>query len=340
MPFSCVDEPKPVRPINDFPLKHGITMNNKKRTREELDKASRMNNREHRRQSKRPKKANKKYKDSPRTPRPLGVTLLTREYNNTKDPKLLKQIQRIWISQWLANGFEILGKPRTTEELQRILGCRGEMIAQHLNEPMRMLGKDGLQKFEAALGFIFLGASSDRQKIQGQVNLLIESQGSGYKAFISDAVLKGLSLLNENTKTFMAIAKELKPEKPKIQVNTLVTNPEGDKTVTEETQKWVGPNEAVKILEANRQSGLHLLEDPGAQEALFAKHLRPEANTLDSGLEGESLLKTESLPEVIATKQQGLSIDGHLPVLKKVKKPHGDRNGQEFIFSSPVILPV
>lgn len=274
------------------------------------------------------KELRKNQKEKKRTPRPLGITLLCKDLNTENEEKkrkeLEKKIQRIWINHWASRGFMINDKSYNVQELANKLGCREEIIVQGITAPLHLMGRDLESQSRALLSYCLILGSSDRKHIMAQHEILSRGQNGRYKPFISDAVSRGISLMDANTKTMLAIAKELKPDRPKVQLNTaLITNTESPDKLTSETGKWIGPNEAIKLLEANRPQGLHLLESPEAQEALFA----------------ESLPESESLPEVIATKQQGISLDGHEgPILRKVKKVHTDRNGPH-ILSSTIILP-
>lgn len=276
----------------------------------------------------------KNNKEIRRIKRPLGITMMCRDLNNQEEDtkryrELRKRIQRIWIQEWAYKGFQVNDKALNVQELAQKLGCREEMVVQGVMAPLYIMGKTAEDRAMATASLAFLGASNDRKLLLEQHQIMAKSQGGKYRPFISDGVQRGLALLDANTKTLLAIAKELKPapEKgPKVQLNqALVTSNDPQQLTTAETGKFIGPNEAIKLLEANRPGGLHLLENLEAQTTVIDEAL---------GLE------SESLPEVIATKQQGLGIDGHEgPIKKKVKKVHTDRNGPN-ILSSTIILPV
>jgi len=132
-----------------------------------------------------------------------------------------------------------------------------------------------------------------------------------YKPFVSDAASKHIGVLNNTTKTLTEIAKLFKPEVPKNQ--TLPLKPNTDPAVAQtEEGKYLGITEAVRMLESQKSP----LDNPEEVNKLLEAH------------------NTVPLPEIKATKQQGLSEDGL--AAKKAKK---SRKAFELKAEDAVVIP-
>jgi hypothetical protein len=257
-----------------------------------------------------------------RISRPMGLTGLCKEYNQTNDESLLQRIRTISVQDWAAHGFTFAGKPRTVEQIANMLDWSTKKVIQHVSAPVKnwLESYKVEDQYRVLLSFITQMGMSDRAQFQAQIDVLRREQGDTYVPFLTEQVNKALSLVNENTKTMLAIASAFKPTGPsiKVQQNTLVTNTDNPTT---DHGRYLGVNEAVRLLEANRPG--NLLETESLQQSVIL-----EAVPVD-------------VPEVIATRQQGLGVDGHdKPILKKTRKDHSDRlakNAQ--IMSSPIIIP-
>lgn len=219
-----------------------------------------------------------------RLPRPLGITYLVKQ-NKTKE------VQEQILTMWVTGNFTLCGNTYSIPDIARMLKINPSQVIRNVTKPLKSLLLDkGTQEdtYAAVLSLIFNFSLSDRTLIGSQLNLLLTSQGKGYKAFISQTVVNTLGQLNTSTNNLINLAKLFKPEVAKI--NPALTDPMSNPQGATNGTKYLGTVEAVKLIEAKR-----------------------EQNLLDGGTLQQQVLNKEApsgLPEVVATKQQGLDATG------------------------------
>lgn len=173
---------------------------------------------------------------------------------------------------------------------------------------MQWLSKGDIEdNYRALIASAIFGAQADKALAMRQFKVFEKAQlntDTGeleYRPFISDAASRHISVINGTTKTIMEAIKMLKPEpKPKALEKPLA-NPEpkeGETPMTTESGKYIGVTEAVRLLEQANSP----LDKPEKVTILLEQHA------------------SEPLPEIKATKQQGISADGLEK--KQPKKKH------------------
>lgn len=228
-------------------------------------------------------------KELVRLARPLGVTMLMKQGR-------LKEAQDQILTQWVTNNFTLCQQTYSIPDIARMLKLNAHQVVKQITKPLKTWLLNGKQEenYQALLSLLFFHALSDRQQTQDQLNLLVADQQGHYKPFLSSTVGHAITNLLQSTKNFFELTKLFKPDVAASKsLDQPLANPQG----STQGSKYLGTVEAVKLIEANRSE-----------------------NLLDGGsLQSQILTKEDlnNLPEVVATKQQGLDSTG---LEKKVKK--------------------
>lgn len=239
-----------------------------------------------------------------RLPRPTGTTLLIKQGRT-------KEAQEQVLTQWVTNNFTLCQITYSIPDIARMLNLSPAMIVKQITKPMKSWLLQGKQEdnYHALLSFCLNFLLSDRYQTQNQLSLLIADQQGHYKPFLSTVVSHGITNLLQSTKSFVDFAKLFKPEVAKNPaLDQGLANPSGSTQGT----KYLGTVEAVKLIEANRDQ--NILDGGTLQSQILSKE------------------KLEDLPEVVATKQQGLDSTGmEKKVKKRIHNTAGDPNIKDAI---------
>ncbi len=151
-----------------------------------------------------------------RLPRPLGMTQLLNSYHRLSQPDKLEamgKIQDYYINQWFLSNGSICGKSMSINELSIFLKCDLSKVHSYMKDRVlenRIWDKEKQEEIlEALLGHQLSWLLEDRMDIQKQVELLKESQGDKYAAFISSELNKALKLKLDSTTALQSLIKGL-----------------------------------------------------------------------------------------------------------------------------------
>lgn len=255
-----------------------------------------------------------------RIPRPLGVTMLTKEYHKTNNRVLLTKASQLIIDYWVQSNFLYFGQQYNLQQISQLTRMPANRIIKKITDPMKnWLSTDKVEdRFEALVGFVIKNSLGTRAQHQDHINLIRGAQLNAktgeleYTPFVTGQLTRALELLNTSDMNILRMIEQLKPARvtTAIQVNQ-AANPQTP------NGQYIGINEAVKLLDQNREQAL--LDSPEKQAKLIAQHA------------------DEPLPEIIATRQQGLSIDGSAKPAQK--RDHTLRREQEGPIYQDVIIP-
>lgn len=216
-----------------------------------------------------------------RIPRPKGLTELSIIYNKTQTEEALNNLQTHIIKHYVYTDFRLNHEKLNLEEFSQITGIHASQVYPYIMDYNKLqynfLDETDKQKLYGDLtNGILMGSLKDRMAIEKHVNVMLQSQGAGYKAFISSEVTRALKLLIDSNANMLQIHQRLFGQNaPTVTITN--QNQQNSLTVLE-AQEMIQSNETVKPL----------LEDPEAREQLY----------LDYNL--------SDMPEVNANKQQGI----------------------------------
>lgn len=265
-----------------------------------------------------------KFKTKLRIPRPLGLTLMMKEYRNTNNKELLTNAKNMIINQWSTNNFSYNGKQYSIEDIAKLLDMPTQQVIKKVTQPIKhWLTNDTMEnRYEALLSLLTKMGLATRAQIQGHVEVLQTSQTVDkhtntykYTPWVSAEVTNALKLILKSDENLWRLFEGFKPTKPSVAIQV---NNQGADAKQSPQGNYLGINEAVKLLNATGTPGL--LDNPEAQTKLLAEYTD---NT--------------ELPEIIATKQQGISIDGSTKEI--TKRSHDKRREADGPIYSDVIIP-
>lgn len=217
-----------------------------------------------------------------RQPRLLGLTQMMVEYRS--NPEVLSNIHNYILNQWYTHAGSICGVNYDINGLSSTFGIAKDLVDTYIRDvviksPIWDRTKQE-ELINGLLGTQITWAIEDRMEIVNQLQLLKASQGGKYTPFITAEVNKALKLKLESSTSLQSIIRSLTGGASSVnifqQFNQENNNVENNNYITLEDARSI-IEESVKI------------EDK-AQELKY--------------LEAQYDLK--SLPEVVATKQQGV----------------------------------
>lgn len=146
-----------------------------------------------------------------RLPRPFGVTSLMQDYHKTGNPDTLDKIKELIIQNWLLHGSTFAGIKLNLYELSTLLGSHPSYVHNYLSKQMlgsKLFNKENQNEMiEQLMSQQIAWTLEDRIEIQNQVDLLLKSQGTNYKPFISAEVTKALGLKLSSTNALASLVK-------------------------------------------------------------------------------------------------------------------------------------
>lgn len=218
-----------------------------------------------------------------RIPRPYGATSLAAQYHITKEEQYLRQFQNLMIQQWCLCSGNICGQTYDIQSLANSLKVPVESIRIHMrDEVLKSRVWDSEHQEELLNGLIGQMISwtlEDRIRINGQINLLTASQGGTYKPFISAELNKAMKMGLESSTAMQSLIARLTGGQTTNIFNMFQQNNEQNIQ-----NNFVTRDDVLEII-AGEQKQL-----PKSEQAKLL----------------ESRYDLSSLPEVVATRQEGI----------------------------------
>ena len=218
-----------------------------------------------------------------RIPRPYGATSLAAQYHITKEEQYLRQFQNLMIQQWCLCSGNICGQTYDIQSLANSLKVPVESIRIHMrDEVLKSRVWDSEHQEELLNGLIGQMISwtlEDRIRINGQINLLTASQGGTYKPFISAELNKAMKMGLESSTAMQSLIARLTGGGTTNIFNMFQQNNEQNIQ-----NNFVTRDDVLEII-AGEQKQL-----PKSEQAKLL----------------ESRYDLSSLPEVVATRQEGI----------------------------------
>lgn len=260
----------------------------------------------------------KALKTQKRIPRYKGMTersiAIQIEQNHNTKKKLTFQYQSLLLEKWMNNDFALYGRTMDLRELSEYLQMGMAEIMKSIGRIGRgIYGEDINQTYLGLVTHLIKNGLADRAQMVRQVEVLLASQGRKYQPFISSAVNDALRGQLGSNKGLVEILNLFKPL-----LKVQAANPtNAQQTNISVLGNGISQNEAVRIIEEQRQMDLLHPQNKPEAEKLIEANISPE------------------YPEIIATRQQGFSLakEGQLPSKVRKKKDHEDRNDNTIIIS-------
>lgn len=217
-----------------------------------------------------------------RFPRPMGTTAMALEYQKTHEEEALIKVQNYLINQWLMGNGVLCGVIYDINSFSNRLGIDIEYVRVFMRDRLlssRIWDKDKQEELlNALLGEQLAWALEDRMEISHQLQILRDSQGGKYTPFISSEVNKTLKLKLESSTSLQSIIRNL-----------------------------TGGNTTNIFNQFNQQNNLNAENTISIEEA---RTIVLESQKVLTKTEEAKLLEDKydinSLPEVVATKQEGV----------------------------------
>ena len=219
-----------------------------------------------------------------RKPRPMGVTQLSIAYQNTKSQEVLDNLYTYLVNQWYTNTGVVCGTHYDINSFASRYSIPRTFISNFMMETVcgsRLWDKDKQEKLiEGLIGEQITWALEDRMEIVNQVNILKSSQQGKYTPFISAELNKALKLRLDSSSSLQQLVRSL-----------------------------AGGGGSINIFQQFNQ------QNNQVNEAQFitideARELIQQQSMLENKSEEAKYLEAQydinSLPEVVATKQQGV----------------------------------
>ena len=219
-----------------------------------------------------------------RKPRPMGVTQLSIAYQNTKSQEVLDNLYTYLVNQWYTNTGVVCGTHYDINSFASRYSIPRTFISNFMMETVcgsRLWDKDKQEKLiEGLIGEQITWALEDRMEIINQVNILKSSQQGKYTPFISAELNKALKLRLDSSSSLQQLVRSL-----------------------------AGGGGSINIFQQFNQ------QNNQVNEAQFitideARELIQQQSMLENKSEEAKYLEAQydinSLPEVVATKQQGV----------------------------------
>lgn len=219
-----------------------------------------------------------------RIPRPYGATSLAAQYHITKEEQYLRQFQNFMIQQWCLCSGNICGQTYDIQSLAKSLNVQVEDIRIHMrDEVLKSRVWDSEHQEELLKGLIGQMISwtlEDRVRINGQINLLTASQGGTYKPFISAELNKAMKMGLESSTAMQSLVARLTGGGQTTNIfNMFQQNNEQNIQ-----NNFVTRDDVLEILSGEQK------QLPKSEQAKLL----------------ESRYDLSSLPEVVATRQEGV----------------------------------
>ena len=222
-----------------------------------------------------------KKSNSQKLPRPIGITQMMKEYHNSGDTSILTKVRSFYINYWITNNGAICGKSFNINQLAEFLKCPIEDIREAMKERLldtKIWDKTKQEEIVSSLmGQQVIWALEDRMEATQQLDVLKASQRGTYQPYITEQVNKALGLKISTTASLQSIVRGLS----------------GSGTINIFQQQQQNIVRGITIEEASKIVHEEMAYIDRPQEVQYI-----EAN-----------YATEEFPEVVATKQLGVSTE-------------------------------
>lgn len=220
-----------------------------------------------------------------RLPRPLGATALGSEAYLSSDSSIRNKFIDFLINHWLlSNGF-ICGIQYDIQGLARGLKISVEVIRSHMRDKVmtsKVWDKESQEKILYGLMGELVGWTlEDRMRINAQIEILTRSQAGKYTPFVSSELNKALKLGLESGTALQGVLSKLVGGGTTTNIFNLMQQ-NNDNSVN----NYLTPAQVIEIIHKESVQ----LEKPEQAKLL------------------ETRYDIDSLPEVVATKQEGVDL--------------------------------
>lgn len=216
-----------------------------------------------------------------RWPRPMGITALAINYRKKPSDEGLNQLYLYLVSQWFMNNGVLCGVSYDVNTLSRVFHIDPSYVKGYMRDTVLNSKIWDREKHEelinGLLGEQLAWAIEDRLEILQQVDILKKSQQGKYVPFVSAELNKALKLRLESSASLQSIVRGLTGGNT-TNIFTQINN-HGEE----------GVQEGITIEEARQ-----LIQESNMNN-----------NVDDSVKQLETTYNIKSLPEVVATKQEG-----------------------------------
>lgn len=219
-----------------------------------------------------------------RKPRPMGLTQLSLEYQKTLSQEVLTKIYTYLVNNWYTNTGIVCGTHYDINTFASKYQIPRTFVSNFMMETVcgSRIWDEEKQKqlMEGLIGEQITWALEDRMEIVNQVNLLKISQQGKYTPFITSELNKALKLRLESSTSLQSLIRSMAGGSGNINI----FNQFNQQNNTIEEHQYITLEEARELIQ--------------------------QQNTLENKSEEAKYLETkydlEALPEVVATKQQGV----------------------------------
>lgn len=204
-----------------------------------------------------------------RIPRPMGLTLLSKEYQENNSDDNQQRLRKHLINQYTLSGFRLNGVPVPIHELSTLVNIPLHEINNLVSESGKNLGAfNSPEQIQNTITSIISLSTNwaimDKGLINQQIEILAQAQGGTYKPFISGELNKALKTGLDANKNLMEIYRTFFTSN-----TTNILNIYGNKE--EDDQDLVTPQKAFdlinKALPTPTQGSLPNPSDPNALPA-------------------------------------------------------------------------
>lgn len=215
-----------------------------------------------------------------RIPRPQGATYLSKKYQESTLEEDKQALIRHLITFYTLQGFTWNGKPTSIPALAQILKLEPRIIMGHISEIGTNLGslsdpKNIKNTLKSIIAISTTWAIQDRGQISQQLNLLLASQGSTYRPFVTSEVNQILKTLLSSNKNIIDAFKTFFTS-TNYTTNILnVINPK------EEQNESLTPDQALEIIKTKELPSKSYTSLPANNSAL--SNFAPLADELKEG---------------------------------------------------------
>lgn len=280
-----------------------------------------------------------------RIPRPMGLTLLAKNYQKSQQDEDKNRLLKHLINNYSLQGFRYNSVPVSIPELAQLTGLKEALIMDYISKLNEDVGSfnnpSQIQDTLKTIASVSMNwAFQDRGLIMEQVQLLANAQGGSYKPFISSEVVKALKLALDSNTNIQNLYKTF------FTSNT--TNILNVYNNTDEQEHYLTPDEAYQILDQHRIESLEATRnDKGLPahnptmviqkdrlEELFEKHSLADTPGCIENRSGTEALRALEPDSQLADEQGDTEpISFKAPRKKAPKSSHEEfekRRGEEY----------
>lgn len=218
-----------------------------------------------------------------RFPRPMGTTAMTNEYQKSGNLEDLQKVYNYLINHWLIGNGMLCGIMYDINTFSSKTGIDVNYIRVFMRDRLlqsKLWDKDKQEELvQALLGEQVAWALEDRMEISHQVNILRESQGGHYTPFISAELNKALKMKLDSSTSLQSIIRTFMGGG-----TTNIFNQFGETQNNQINNQGISLDEARTIILESQK----VMDKPQEAKLLADRY------------------DIESLPEVVATKQEGV----------------------------------